>query len=142
MSVSSFESNKTNTSSDSNNSECFICNEERSEPAMSLLDYEIERQCQCRARLHARCYSRWLTISKSCPICRIPIINEEERDNTRFFINPHQELTRRVDILPNYGEIIYHNRNENNNWISIIVVIIICSFLIIIISAVWILLKK
>lgn len=65
--------NSTSTIS-SYGSECFICNEEREEPAMSLMDYEIKRTCACSAKLHAQCYSKWLSQSNSCPVCRNPIL--------------------------------------------------------------------
>ena len=53
---------------------CFICMEETNEPAVNLLDYEVNRQCQCSANLHAKCYARWLRENQSCPICREPIL--------------------------------------------------------------------
>ena len=93
------------SSLDSQESECFICNEKREEPAMNLLDYEINRQCQCNGKLHAQCYLKWLQRSRSCPVCRKPIIIEN-------YIYPMQRSST-IDLLPNYVEIVRPN-NYNN----------------------------
>ena len=81
--------------------ECFICMEENTdEPVMSILDYEIERTCDCRGLLHAKCYSRWLRENPSCPICRKPV-------NIPFSPRVAQVITLQnfeIDNLPNnYG---------------------------------------
>ena len=121
MSVSSIESD---------DSECFICNEKLPEPAISLLDYEILRQCECSAKLHAKCYTRWLLQSKTCPVCRKPLIIENQV-NSR--IQVYQDTSG--DLIPNYVEII---RTNNDNFRihfikSFISILLTLSFIIIVI---------
>ena len=53
--------------------ECFICMENLDEPIFNLLDFEVNRNCHCKAYLHGSCYKKWLRQNNSCPICRIPI---------------------------------------------------------------------
>ena len=72
-------SNSSTSSRDSNRSECFICNEEKIEPILSLMDYEIDKTCGCAAKLHSECYSRWLMNNSTCPVCRMPLINPLQR---------------------------------------------------------------
>lgn len=91
------------SSLDSDESECFICNEKLPEPAMSLLDYEVHRQCECRAKIHAKCYARWLLQSKSCPVCRKPLLIGTSR------VRVHEHIS--VDLLPNYVEVVRPNDN-------------------------------
>ena len=116
----SIGSNHSNHSNESSDSECFICNEQHPEPAMNLLDYEINRQCRCSARLHARCYLRWLSLSKTCPVCRKPIL-ENYLNSNRIVINPNVSENHTIDVLPNYNRIVYHERN-NNIWYSILII--------------------
>jgi hypothetical protein len=127
----SIDSNHSNHSNHSNDSECFICNEQHSEPAMNLLDYEINRQCRCSAKLHARCYSRWLSVSKSCPVCRKPI-REINPNSNRIVMNPNIPENHTIDMLPNYNHIVYHERN-NNICYSILIILAMTTFLILII---------
>ena len=121
MSISSIESD---------DSECFICNEKLPEPAISLLDYEILRQCECSAKLHAKCYARWLVQSKSCPVCRKPLLIENQM-NPRIQVYEHTT----VDLLPNYIEIIRPNNDNFRNHIlkSFISILLTLSFIIIVI---------
>ena len=101
--------NSTSTIS-SYGSECFICNEEREEPAMSLMDYEIKRTCACSAKLHAQCYSRWLSQSNSCPVCRNPIlidnVNQEIQVYTAADVIENPQPKTRVSIIIIYVIIV------------------------------------
>ena len=108
------------TSSD----ECFICMEESDEPAINLLNYEITRQCHCSAKLHAKCYARWLRENQSCPICREPILMRiVQPQNIHEFV---------LDDLPNYS-IIHVERDLRNIFFSMLILLLIIFLIITII---------
>ena len=117
------------SSLDSDESECFICNEKLTEPAMSLLDYEVHRQCECSAKIHAKCYARWLLQSKSCPVCRKPLLIGTSR------VRVHEHIS--VDLLPNYVEVVRPIDNFRayiiRSFISIFITLIVVSAVILII---------
>jgi hypothetical protein len=117
------------SSLDSDESECFICNEKLPEPAMSLLDYEVHRQCECSAKIHAKCYARWLLQSKSCPVCRKPLLIGTSR------VHVHEHIS--VDLLPNYVEVVRPIDNFRayiiRSFISIFITLIVVSAVILII---------
>lgn len=118
------------SSNSSNNSECFICNEERAEPAMSLLDYEINRTCGCAAKLHGQCYSQWLSQSATCPICRNPILPDTIISVIAEDSEPIPETTQLRE-----NNQIENNQIENNqNNYGVCIIIIYTSIIVIIIS--------
>lgn len=108
--------------------ECFICIEDNTdEPVMSILDYEIERTCDCRGMLHAKCYSRWLRENPSCPICRKPVnIPFSPPRDTHVITLQNFE----IDNLPNnYGfYLVRERRNGMPNMHCIVLVVAILLF--------------
>jgi hypothetical protein len=113
-SLNSITTISSNQSIQSNKSECFICNEEREEPAMSLMDYEINRTCQCAAKLHGQCYSQWLSQSKTCPICRNPILV----DTIISVVNEEIEPIPETILLQENNEIENTQNTQNTETIQ------------------------
>ena len=82
---------------DNISNECIICfeNEIDSQCVISLRDItSLSGECNCNAYIHSSCYAEWVSVNKSCPICREPLeyVNEElnnsitplvERETTR-----------------------------------------------------------
>ena len=50
--------------------------------AICLVDYEAEdelRNLPCGHAYHKACTDSWLAVNPSCPVCRAPCFDEEER---------------------------------------------------------------
>ena len=84
--------------------ECFICMEKTHDPVLNIMDFELQRTCQCQANLHARCYIKWLRQSKVCPICRkelqLPPVQYVHSSVSVPVPLSIEEVT--IDRLPNY----------------------------------------
>jgi len=67
--------------------DCFICFEyinDNGIPPINLKNQQLYfNQCICNGSVHNDCLKIWIYKNKSCPICRIKII---EVDNTSMFI--------------------------------------------------------
>lgn len=109
--TSSPPENQENSSSSSlMSNDCFICMENKDEPVLNILDFDVARTCECSAKLHAKCYAQWLLTSVSCPVCRNQI-------NTRLIEIPHSNTVNTVNLddfvidrLPNI--ILNQNRHS------------------------------
>ena len=106
--------------------ECFICMEDNTdEPIMSILDYEIERTCDCRGMLHAKCYSRWLRESVLSYLQKTSKYSFSPRDTHIITLQNFE-----IDNLPNnYGFYIVRDRiNGMPNMHCIVLVVAILLF--------------
>ena len=115
---------ETDTISIQSRDECFICMEETDQPVLNILDYDINRSCQCKGNLHALCYARWLRENKACPICRAPYVEQRVMTLRDF----------EIDMLPNnYAFHIVrvghpHPRFRRSMVLSLIILLFFCLF--------------
>ena len=69
--------------------ECFICFEYTNETDMNLINLQIQdlylNTCECRGSVHNNCLKKWFDNNKTCPICRIKVI--EYKDENRVIHN-------------------------------------------------------
>lgn len=67
--------------------DCFICFEYKNDDGIIPINLKNQNlylnQCVCNGSVHIQCLKIWIYKNKSCPICRIRII---EVDNTTMFI--------------------------------------------------------
>ena len=86
-----------------NNNECFICMETTEQPVMDINLYDTVRTCHCNGFIHGECYSNWLSIHKSCPVCRNTITSINHIPIAQIVPFPRcEELA--IDRLPDYSQ--------------------------------------
>lgn len=58
---------------------CFICFQTQTECQGKIyqmkLCYKYYKKCQCDAFAHTNCLDEWITLTRSCPICRKPLLS-------------------------------------------------------------------
>lgn len=73
--------------------ECFICFEYKTETGMNPINLQIQRlylnNCACKGTVHNHCLKKWFDSNKTCPICRIKVI---ENNNTTMVIHNYIPL--------------------------------------------------
>lgn len=68
--------------------ECFICFEYKTETGINPINLQIQRlylnNCVCKGSVHNHCLKKWFDSNKTCPICRIKVI---ENNNATIVIH-------------------------------------------------------
>jgi hypothetical protein len=94
-----------NSSLSSEPGECFICYESCNsfnESPVEMNDVNlIIRTCECKGKIHYRCFFSWLQNNMSCPVCRKPLHLSPTLENINQNLGPNR--LSHVVILPNYG---------------------------------------
>ena len=94
-----------NSSCSSESDECFVCYEKSNsfnEVPIEIGDVDlIIRNCECKGKIHYRCFFEWLQNNFSCPICRKPVQLSPTLQTTS--LGPNERSLSHIVILPNYG---------------------------------------
>jgi len=73
--------------------ECFICFEYKTATGMNPINLQIQRlylnNCSCKGPVHNHCLKKWFDSNKTCPICRIKVI---ENNNATIVIHNYIPL--------------------------------------------------
>jgi hypothetical protein len=69
----------------------------------STLSYLLfYKDCSCNGIFHYNCLLKWINVTKSCPICRKPIVNENDINNENVVpLNNKSQIFRFINFTNN-----------------------------------------
>jgi hypothetical protein len=71
----------------------------------SLISYLLfSKHCSCNGIFHYNCLLKWINITNSCPICRNPIINEDDINEENIVtLNNRSQIFRFIHFTNNHA---------------------------------------
>jgi hypothetical protein len=76
------------------NRECFICFEYKNNPIHLQRQEIYVNNCVCNSLVHVHCLKIWVDLYKTCPICRIKVIENNGSTVNNYIVN--RNLSQRV----------------------------------------------